>query len=88
MYVSNKESKTIVPVKELKGFEKVAIKAGATETVKLELSLKDSCSWFDEYFGKWIMEAGKFEAQIGKSSDDIEFIESFEIKTQKLWTGI
>lgn len=88
LYISNKDSKTIVPVKELKGFEKVFIKAGSTETVNLDLSLKDSCSWFDEYYGKWIMEAGKYEAQVGKSSDDIEFIESFEIKSQKLWLGI
>ncbi|EGV65580.1 beta-glucosidase [Yamadazyma tenuis] len=88
LYISHKGGKTILPVKELKGFEKVSIKAGKSVTVSFDLCLKDTCSWFDEYFDKWILETGDYEVQIGKSSDDIELIAPFEIKNQKLWKGI
>lgn len=88
LYVSHKDASVDVPVKELKGFEKVSVKAGSSVTAKFELCLKDSCSWFDDFNEYWVLEAGKYEVQIGKSSDDIEFIEPFEIKEAKTWTGL
>lgn len=88
LYISHKDSKTIQTVKELKGFEKVAIKAGKSITVNFKLSLKDSASFFDEYFNEWSLEAGQYEVLIGKSSDDIEVIQPFEVKEAKLWSGL
>lgn len=88
LYISHKDSKTIQTVKELKGFEKVAIKAGKSITVNFKLSLKDSASFFDEYFNEWSLEAGQYEVLIGKSSDDIELIQPFEVKEAKLWSGL
>lgn len=88
LYISHKDSKTIQTVKELKGFEKVAIKAGKSTTVNFKLSLKDSASFFDEYFDEWSLEAGQYEVLVGKSSDDIELIQPFEVKEAKLWSGL
>lgn len=88
LYTSHKDSKTIMPIKELKGYEKVFIKSGQTVTVNFDLSLKDSLSYYDEYLDKWHMEAGKYEVQIGKSSDDIELIEPINIGTEKVWKGL
>lgn len=88
LYTSHKDSATIKPVKELKGFEKVWIESGTSATVSLNLSLKDSLSFFDEYFNKWNMETGLYEVQIGRSSDDIELVKEIEIKKQVLWLGL
>ncbi|CAH6721386.1 putative probable beta-glucosidase I [[Candida] jaroonii] len=88
LYVRHNEPTIIKPVKELKGFEKVSIKAGSSVTVKFSLSLKDSVSYFNEYHNKWHVEKGDYEVQVGKSSDDIELIEKFEVTKEKFWLGL
>lgn len=88
IYIAPKTSKVDRPIKELKGFEKVNLKAGEKKTVEFDLSLKDSTSFFDEYLGKWNMEKGQYEVQVGTSSDDIELYETFEVKKAKLWLGL
>lgn len=88
VYTSQKNPKTIHPIKELKGFAKVFIKAKKSSHVRLELSLKDSLSFFDEYFDKWNLENGKYDVMIAKSSDDVVITKEIEIVTSKLWTGL
>ena len=88
VYISHKDAQTTKPVKELKGFEKVFIKKGETVNVKFEMSLKDSTSFYDEYFNKWNMEKGVYGVLVGRSSDDIEMMEEFSIEKGKLWVGL
>lgn len=88
VYIAPVNPTIIRPVKELKGFAKTAVKAGSSSTAKIELDLKDSVSFFDEYENKWSQEKGEYEVQVGASSDDIELIEKFEIKETKLWLGL
>lgn len=87
-YVAPKTSEVARPVKELKGFDKVFVKAGEKATAKVQLSLKDSASFFDEYHDKWSLEKGTYEVQVGKSSDDVELIQEFKVKESKLWSGL
>jgi beta-glucosidase len=65
------------PVKELKGFEKVMIEAGATKTITFELDKKT----FEFYAADetWKTEPGMFSIMIGTNSEDVTTIE-FEIK--------
>lgn len=88
IYVASKESTIIRPIKELKGFEKIELKANELKTVVLELSLKDSVSFWDEYENKWSYEKGLYEIHAGKSSDDIELIKEFKLSESKFWLGI
>lgn len=88
LYISPKNPEVDRPIKELKGFEKVFVKAGEKAVVDFQLSLKDSTSYFDELNGQWSIEKGFYEVQVGKSSDDIELIESFKIEVSKLWSGL
>lgn len=88
LYVSQKEQTVDRPIKELKGFEKVTLKAGEQTTVSFELSLKDSASYWDEYQEQWSLDAGSYEVQVGKSSDDIVLFEDFKVEKTKLWVGI
>lgn len=88
LYISPKDPEVDRPIKELKGFEKVFLRAGEKTQVEFELSLKDSTSFFDEYHNKWSVDKGVYEVQIGQSSDDIELIEEFKIEKSKLWLGL
>lgn len=88
LYVAAKSSQVDRAVKELKGFEKVHLKAGERKLVKFTLSLKDSASYFDEYAGQWNLEQGDYEVQVGTSSDDVELFAPFSVKQEKLWSGL
>jgi beta-glucosidase len=70
LYVSDVECSELRPRKELKGFEKIALKVGEVREVKLPLTPR-SFSFYDNYRHTWILEAGRFELLIGSSSRDI-----------------
>ena len=57
------------PIKELKGFEKVLIKAGETKTVTFQLS-NDELGFYD-YNGKYVVESGDFKIFVGGNSEDL-----------------
>lgn len=88
VYIASTESKIGRPVKELKGFDKVYLQPGEKKTVKLNLVLKDSISFFDEYENKWCAEAGKYKVMVGTSSDDIELIGDFTVEKTTFWNGL
>ena len=89
VYISKTQSEDIIrPVKELKEFEKVSLKSGEEQTVKFELSLKDSVSFFDEWENKWSVQSGEYSVQVGFSSDDIELTEVFNVEKAFFWTGL
>lgn len=71
LYISDLISSLPRPVKELKGFEKVSLKAGETKTVSITVD-KAALSFFDADKHDWVAEQGDFEAIIGASSTDIK----------------
>jgi beta-glucosidase len=78
VYVSDLESSVDRPVKELKGFAKIALNPG--EEGQLEISLsKEAFSFFSEAKGKWIIEPGEFEILVGASSKDIQLTKKIKI---------
>ncbi|KAL6929750.1 hypothetical protein ACO0SA_001154 [Hanseniaspora valbyensis] len=83
-------SKSVVPrvVKELKGFTKVALKAGESKEVNVHISLKDSTSYFNEYRDQWHLEAGDYAVYVGTSSDETNLTETFTVETEKYWSGL
>ncbi|MEZ7504871.1 beta-glucosidase BglX [Flavobacterium sp. Arc2] len=64
------------PVKELKGFQKIALKKGEKQTVTFEISVEDLKFYNSDL--EFVAEAGQFEAFIGGSSD-IENKVNFEL---------
>lgn len=77
LFVSDLEASIPVPIKELRGFERVPMKAGESKTVEFTLS-PDDISLLDEDLSP-VVEAGIFEVMIGESSEDIVLKESFEV---------
>ncbi|MCR5249289.1 MAG: glycoside hydrolase family 3 C-terminal domain-containing protein [Lachnospiraceae bacterium] len=70
LYVGAKTPKKEDPVKELKGFEKLELKAGQTKTVRFKLDASD-LAHFNEESGEWQTERGVYRFSIGSSSADI-----------------
>jgi beta-glucosidase len=78
LYINDVISSVTTPVKELKGFEKVALEPGEKKTVHLKLSPED-LSLFDSDM-HFIVEPGIFEVMVGSSSKDIKLKGEFEVK--------
>ncbi|MCF7885076.1 MAG: beta-glucosidase BglX [Candidatus Marinimicrobia bacterium] len=57
------------PIKELKGFKKVALKPGQTKTVQFEIN-KDKLSYYNAQYEQ-IYEPGEFEIMVGGNSVDL-----------------
>ncbi len=79
LYIGDEEASVVRPVKELKGFRKIALEPGETKTVTFEIE-PEMLKYFDEAKHEWILEKGKFTAYIGAASDDIRTQASFEVK--------
>lgn len=79
LYISDLKSSLPRPVKELKGFEKVSLKAGEEKVVSITVD-KAALSFFDADKHNWVAEAGEFEALIGASSTDVRSKVGFKLK--------
>ena len=58
------------PVRELKAFQKVFVKAGEKVTVTMELD-KDAFTYYNEHNGCWQVETGEYTLQICKNANKI-----------------
>ena len=70
LYVGDKVSSVIRPIKELKGFEKIDLTPGETKTVSFNLG-KRAFAYYNTEIKDWHVETGEFDILIGKSSRDI-----------------
>jgi beta-glucosidase len=70
LYVKDLEASVDRPLKELKDFQKIYLKAAEKKTVYFTLKQRDFAYW-DESSSSWKVEAGKFELLVGASSDQI-----------------
>lgn len=70
LYVSDMETSVPRPVKELKGFTKIALEPGETKTVTFRLNRR-AFAFYDTLDGDWAVESGEFEISVGASSADI-----------------
>jgi beta-glucosidase len=71
VYVSDKHSKVVRPVKELKGFAKVNLKPGESKTVTVLLDRR-AFSYYDVGSKQWKADPGAFAILVGSSAAKIE----------------
>ena len=69
LYIRDKVASVVRPVKELKDFKKVFLKAGASEKISFMID-KEKLSFYNSKL-EWVAEPGDFEIMIGAASDDI-----------------
>lgn len=70
VYVHDHASRLVRPYKELKGFAKVALEPGETQTVTIPLDFR-AFAYYDPAYGRWVTEDGQFDILVGASSADI-----------------
>ncbi len=76
LYLHDVKASVSRPQKELKGFDKIWLKAGETGQVSFTLTQRDLSFW-DINSNDWLAEAGKFTVMLGSSVEDIRLQKSF-----------
>jgi beta-glucosidase len=79
LYVHDGHSKIDRPAHELKGFQRVELKAGESGTASFTLT-RDAFSYWDPSSKSWKADPGQFEIQVGASSRDIRLRGTAEVK--------
>ena len=75
LYIGFKNSSVDRPVKLLRAFDKVLLRAGESKTVELEVSIKD-LAWYDPETKEWKIEEMEYELFVGSSSNKEDLIEA------------
>ena len=70
LYVHQEKSSVKLPVKELRGFQRITLQPGETKTVVLNLPAAKLAFW-DETKHGFLVEPGVFDVMVGASSADI-----------------
>jgi beta-glucosidase len=72
MYIRDRVSTVTRPVKELKGFQKVTLAPGATQTVVLDIT-PELLAFYDIHMN-FVVEPGEFQIAVGNSSRDRDLL--------------
>lgn len=88
VYVHHKNPSVIRPVKELKDFAKVFLRAGETKSVNVSVPTLEATSYWDSYKNKWLSEKGNYQVQVGSASDRIAGKADFSIEKNTYWLGV
>jgi len=83
VYVVPPDSRLRRPLKELKGFTKVTLEPGERKKVRIELDWRDF-AYYDDFFGKWVVESGVYGISVGSSSTDIRLEASVEMDSHQV----
>jgi beta-glucosidase len=79
LYVRDKIGSVATPVKALKGFSQVFLKAGEAKTVAMTVYPEEHLWLIDREMNR-VTEPGEFEFMIGSSSSDIKYRETVTVK--------
>lgn len=77
-YVRDSFASTTRPVKELKGFKRVALEPGQKVSIHWRLPV-NMLAYYDQNMN-FIVDSGEIKIMIGSASDDIRLEDSFEVK--------
>jgi beta-glucosidase len=86
LYVRDVTARLARPPKELKGFAKVNLRPGETQTVTLTLE-RQALAYWDDAQQAWVAEAGEFELLAGNSSQDIRARANFHVTGTAVFGG-
>ena len=67
LYIHQRAGSASRPIRELKGFQKIALQPGEKKTVRFTLGPNELCYWSQQEH-KWLQEAEKFDLWVGGDS--------------------
>ncbi|MEM6642700.1 MAG: glycoside hydrolase family 3 C-terminal domain-containing protein [Bacteroidota bacterium] len=79
VYIKDLKSTQTVPMKALKGFKRVPVKAGESEKVEITLPY-EAFSHYDTLSNSYVVEQGKFEILVGNSSESIASVQTVNVQ--------
>ncbi|MDE6757593.1 MAG: fibronectin type III-like domain-contianing protein, partial [Muribaculaceae bacterium] len=79
VYVKYPDTGTYMPVKQLRGFERISLKRGKSETVTIRIPY-DELRYWDEKEHGFVTPQGRYEIYVGASSEDIRLKGEAEVK--------
>ncbi|MBR0311070.1 MAG: glycoside hydrolase family 3 C-terminal domain-containing protein, partial [Oscillospiraceae bacterium] len=82
LYVGDRTGKVQRPIRELKGFAKIALAPGETGTVTMTLNNR-AFSWYSTELHDWYAFPGEYEIAVGASSRDIRLTETVRYQTDR-----
>ena len=68
LYIHQRAGSTSRPIRELKGFERVALRPGETKTVRFTLG-KEELTYWSESRKAWVEEPEEFDVWVGDDSN-------------------
>jgi beta-glucosidase len=77
LYLTDEVSSVVTPVKQLKKFQRLRLKAGEQQEIAFELTAEDLMLLNQKM--EWVVEPGTFTAQVGASSEDIRLKAPFNV---------
>jgi beta-glucosidase len=78
LYLRDRVGSVVRPVKELKDFQKLSLKAGESKTIRFRVDREKLCFYNAKL--EWQAEPGMFDLMIGSSSRDIRLKDEFELE--------
>ena len=78
LYVKLPEMDLPMPIKQLKGFQRIHLKKGKTETVTIPLE-KAQLRYWDETRNKFVTPKGNYTIMVGASSEDIRLTQVIQL---------
>jgi beta-glucosidase len=78
MYLGNKVNSVTTPVMALKGFDKISLNPGQTQTVRFTITPDDIAIWNKEM--KLVTEPGTFDVMIARSAEDVVLKQTLEYR--------
>lgn len=82
LYVGDRTGSASRPIKELKGFQKVALQPGETKQVIFQLDER-SFAWYNEGMKDWYAASGEYEIMVGTSSRDMRLKDTIILESEK-----
>lgn len=79
LYVGRPASSIAMPVRELKGFERVELAPGESATVAFAVTRRQLSTWNPRIHG-WELEPGAIRVEVGASSADLRLVHEGEIE--------
>ena len=79
VYVKYPETGTYMPIKQLRGFERISLPKGKSETVTITIPYAELRYW-DDNTGGFVTPKGSYEILVGASSEDIRLKGEAEVK--------
>jgi beta-glucosidase len=80
VYVHQHKPRLVRPPKELKGFAKVKLLPGETQTITIDLDQR-AFAYYDPAHTSWVTESGAFDVLVGASSADIRLQATVQLQS-------